>query len=148
MIKINWGYRVTLLYVGFVGLIAYLMVRSFGEKVDLVTPEYYAEELKYQDRIESIQRNNALENPVAIHLTADAVEIQFPESFKGRGLEGTIQLFRPSDTNLDRTYPIQPDPSNSQQVGAGEITPGLYHVRVEYQLDGLSHYTEKKLIVR
>ncbi|MBL0070976.1 MAG: FixH family protein [Bacteroidetes bacterium] len=58
--KISWGYRVMFLYIGFAGLIIYFVTRSINEKVDLVTPDYYAQELKFQDKIESINRNNEL----------------------------------------------------------------------------------------
>ncbi len=42
----NWGYRVALLYISFAGLIIFLVTKSVNEKVDLVTPDYYAQELK------------------------------------------------------------------------------------------------------
>lgn len=146
--KLNWGYRVTLLYIGFVGLIAYLMYRSINEKIDLVTPDYYAEELKYQDRIESVNRNNALETPVAITLSDNGVLVSFPESFKDRKLEGTIHLFRPSDNTLDLSFPIKTDTNMSQSIGESAMKPGLYHVQVDYLVDGESYYTEKKLVVK
>ncbi|HEX5001322.1 MAG TPA: FixH family protein [Bacteroidia bacterium] len=145
--KINWGYRVTLLYIGFVGLISYLMYRSMHEKVDLVTDQYYSEELKYQTRIESKKRNNALQSPVTITLNDQAVTVHFPEDFKQKKLIGSIRLFRPSDSSLDRSYPIQPDAAFNQTILTSELKKGLYHLQIEYQLNGESYYAEKKLVV-
>jgi len=145
--KINWGYRITLLYIGFVGLISYLMYRSMHEKVDLVTDQYYAEELKYQDRIESKKRNNALPSPVTVSISDHAVIVHFPEVFKEKKLYGSIMLFRPSDSDLDRSYPIEPDATFNQTILTSELKKGLYHLQIEYQLNGESYYLEKKLVV-
>jgi len=40
----NWGLKITLLYVGFVAMILTLVFKASGEKVDLVTKDYYAQE--------------------------------------------------------------------------------------------------------
>lgn len=145
--KINWGYRIALLYIGFVGLIAYLITRSINEQIDLVTPDYYAQELKYQEKIESIERNNRLEHPVSIKLTGDGIRVGIPAGPEGKSATGSILLFRPSDKSKDRTYEITAETDNQQLIPIADLERGLYRVQVNYVIDGKNHFTEKQVVI-
>jgi hypothetical protein len=145
--NINWGYRVALLYIGFVGLIVYLITRSVNEQIDLVTPDYYAQELKYQEKIESIERNNNLKQPVSIELTGTGISVGLPSGDEGKSITGSILLFRPSDKSKDRTYEITAKPGHSQLIPIADLEHGLYRVKVNYTIEGDNHYTEKQVVV-
>ena len=54
-------------YIGSVGLILTLVFMSYGQKVELVSADYYAQELKFQDKIDAT--NNAKTLSVGIHYT-------------------------------------------------------------------------------
>jgi hypothetical protein len=146
--KLNWGYRVAILYAGFAGLIIYFVTRSINEKIDLVTPDYYAQELKYQDKIESTNRNNSLEQPLTIGLTDAGISVKFPLEMKGKNITGSILLFRPSDNTKDRTIAINTGAGFEQLIPSTELAKGMYRVKVEYQSDGISYYAEKQIVVR
>ncbi|HMT29420.1 MAG TPA: FixH family protein [Bacteroidia bacterium] len=146
--KISWGYRVTILYLGFVGLIAYFVTRSMNEKIDLVSTDYYAQELKYQDKIESIERNNALNQPTLINYGPDGIEVIFPQELKNTSLKGTIHLFRPSDDTKDLAIEIKPDNNLVQRISAVDLVKGMYRVKVEYTSGEQNYFTEKQIVVR
>lgn len=146
--KISWGYRVTILYVGFAALIIYFVTRSVNEKVDLVTPDYYAQELKYQDKIESITRTNELANSMVIDYNETGLNLLFPSDFKGKKIEGNIHLFRPSDNSKDVNIIIATDGNLAQNVSTEDLTKGLYRVKVDYTVDGASYYSEKQIVIR
>lgn len=146
--KINWGYRVAILYIGFAGFIIYFVTRSMNEKIDLVTTDYYAQELKYQDKIESTNRNNSFEQPLTINFNDAGIAVKFPIELKGKSITGSILLFRPSDNNQDKTIVINPDAAFEQLIPASDLAKGMYRVKVEYQSDGINYYTEKQIVVR
>ena len=60
----NWGYKILFVYIAFVAGILAMVFGSSSQKVDLVTPDYYAKELKYQDKIDELGRVAALSAPV------------------------------------------------------------------------------------
>ena len=136
------------LYIGFVGLIVFFVSKSMNEKVDLVATDYYAQELKYQDKIESIQRNNDLSVPALIDYNETGINVIFPLELKGTGIKGNIHLFRPSDSGKDKSYEIKTDDNNSQLIPSGEIGKGMYRVQIAYEAAGKSYYTEKQIVVR
>jgi hypothetical protein len=146
--KINWGYRVAILYIGFAGLIIYFVTRSMNEKIDLVTKDYYAQELKYQDKIESSNRNNSLDQPLSIEMTDAGIVVKFPNDMEGKKITGSILLFRPSDNTKDKTIAITPNTKFEQLIPNTELAKGMYRVKVEYQTDGVDYYSEKQIVVR
>ncbi|MBL0343537.1 MAG: FixH family protein [Bacteroidetes bacterium] len=146
--KINWGYRVAILYIGFVGLIIYFVTRSMNEKVELVSTDYYAQELKYQDKLESIERNNDLQQPTLINYDERGLTVSFPSELKGGDIKGNIHLFRPSDDTKDVLIEIKTDETMVQYIPTENLFKGMYRVKVDYTAGGHSYFTEKQIVVR
>jgi len=146
--KLNWGYRVALLYIGFTGLIIYLVTMSMNQKIDLVAKDYYAQELKYQDKIESTNRNNLLDQPLSIELNDSGIKIKFPKTLEGTQITGSILIFRPSDNTKDKTFAINPGADLEQIIPASELIKGMYRIKVEYQSAGNNYYSEKQIVVK
>ena len=48
--KLNWGYKIAIFYILFVVGIVFLVFKASNQKVDLVTADYYGEEVRYQGR--------------------------------------------------------------------------------------------------
>ncbi|MBL7913828.1 MAG: FixH [Bacteroidetes bacterium ADurb.Bin397] len=146
--KISWGYRVMFLYVGFAGLIIYFVTRSMNEKVDLVTPDYYAQELKFQDKIESINRNNDLNQALGIEYSDAGIIITYPTDLQNKTITGAINIFRPSDKSKDQTIEITPDKEMKQTINTASLSKGMYRIKVDYEVDGSGYYSEKQIVIR
>ncbi|MBK7967565.1 MAG: FixH family protein [Bacteroidetes bacterium] len=146
--KISWGYRVMFLYIGFAGLIIYFVTRSINEKVDLVTPDYYAQELKFQDKIESINRNNELSSALGIDYSDAGIIITYPTDLRGKTISGAINIFRPSDKSKDQSIEISPDKEMKQIISTASLSKGMYRIKVDYEVDGAGYYTEKQIVIR
>ena len=74
-VKLNWGTRITVLYLGFVALIVFLVAGSMRQSFDLVSPDYYQKELEYQSVIEAGKNQAAVSSPVKVIPNADFVMI-------------------------------------------------------------------------
>lgn len=61
MKKLNWGWRISILYSGFVVFMLFMVFKTTTVKDDLVTPDYYAKELEYQQHIDKQERANQLD---------------------------------------------------------------------------------------
>ncbi len=144
----NWGYRVAILYISFAGLIIFLVTKSFRVDVDLVAPDYYAQEVKYNGKMESIERNNNLSTPTMIYCDNEGIRVEFPSDFETSGITGSINIFRPSDKSLDFTIDIAPVEGNLQIIPPSDLAKGMYRVKVDYQYENESYYTEKQVVVR
>ncbi|MBC8401319.1 MAG: FixH family protein [Candidatus Marinimicrobia bacterium] len=137
---------ITLFMVLNVAFVIYTHTLSFG----LVSENYYADELAYQDQIDRIERTNALPQPVKVKFSpASGVMVSFPVLFEPATVEGTIKLFRPSDKRLDRRFPISLNREGVQYIPAANLpVPGLWKVKIFWQSEGIEYYLEEELILQ
>jgi hypothetical protein len=57
---ISWGIKIAMLYCGFVALIIIMVSMAMNQKIDLVSKDYYEQELNYQKKIDKTNRSHAL----------------------------------------------------------------------------------------
>ena len=55
----SWGTKIAFLYLSFATMIGVMVYKSVTQSVDLVAPNYYEQELKYQDKIDGINNLSA-----------------------------------------------------------------------------------------
>jgi nitrogen fixation protein FixH len=117
--------------------------------VDLVSKDYYEEEIAYQDQIDKLKRTKALGDVMLVY-KAEVKEIllQMPATYKGKSLSGTITLFRPSDDKLDKQIPLQLGRDQSQLIEAAALESGIWKVRVNFSAGDETYYTEKTIQIR
>ena len=144
IIKLNWGARIALLYVGFVLLIATLVVSSMRQSFDLVTPDYYDQELKYQDVIDAGKNQATLSAPVALEATEQVIHIRFPDEFRGNTLKGTVQFYSPVNSTWDKKFDIVAM-ENAMSVPRTAIRATNYKVKITWEAAGKQYYQESEL---
>lgn len=142
----NWGSKILIVYVAFVAGIVFMVFKSSIQSNDLVTTDYYAKELKYQDKIEEIKRTDALSEPVTYSIKDDAINIVFPKDFAGKQLSGEAVLYCPSDEKKDikKNFSLKDE---SLQVKIPADRKGLYELHLSWQDAGVNYYFEKKIII-
>ena len=116
---------------------------------DLVRPDYYAEELRFQKQMERVQRTRNLNTRASIVYdgTAQKVYIQIPEEHAGKVSEGIIHLSRPSDAKLDRNLPLALAPDGKQQIDATQLATGLWKVRVFWTFNNEEFFHDDLIVV-
>ena len=144
IVKMNWGARIALLYIGFVAIIVTLVVGSMRQSFDLVAPDYYSQEIKYQQVIDAGKNQAALSSPVALHADASNVTIEFPADFKGKEIAGEIDFYSPVSTAMDKHVPIQVS-NNLMTVSRTLLHNTAYNVKMSWKADGKDYYQETAL---
>lgn len=142
--KIGWGTRIAFLYGGFVVLIAMLVTGSMRQDYDLVSNDYYQQELEYQKKIDAGKNQAALSAPVHLHANNANVILKFPGEFIGKRLSGTVQFYSPADATFDKSFEISAD-SNSMYVSRHDLYKASYKVKINWQADGKSYYQESAI---
>jgi hypothetical protein len=138
----NWGIRITVLYLGFVALIMSLVFLSMNQKMDLETNEYYEKELHYQDRINTIDRTQALEEPLSWEIDQQTLALQFPSLMRGKTTSGSIYFLRPSDAALDKTFKLPADTALGRNIPLESLRKGVYKLQIDWEADGEQYYNE------
>jgi hypothetical protein len=142
----NWGYKILFVYIVFVAGMLWMVFKSSNQKIDLVTKDYYAKELAYQQRIDETKRTRMLSVPVRITEKNRGIEIVFPAEFTNKKIKGTVKLYFPADENLDTMQGFETTVT-LVLLPFSKANTHLHYVQVSWEADGLAYYFEQKIIL-
>jgi len=142
----NWGIKILIVYVAFIAGILFMVFRSSEQKSDLVTTDYYDKELKYQDKINEMNRVSALSAPVEYLVKNDSLVISFPKDFAGKKLTGEAVLYCPSDENKDvkKDFSLQDQPL---LMLLPAVNNRVYELHLSWRDGGVAYYYEQKIFI-
>ena len=144
--KITWGHKITAVYLLFVAGIVFLMVKANSERYDMVTNDYYAEELKYQQVIDEAANANALSAPVTVEKNETSITVRFPDEMKGKKIDVDFYLYCPADDKKDLRKSFTIDTPVFDQPLL-EYKKGMYDLKLSWTADGKKYYTERKIFL-
>ncbi len=142
--KMNWGARIALLYSGFVVLIAILVIGSMRQSFDLVTPDYYQQEIKYQNVIDAGKNQAGLSTAVSLSANEQVVTFNFPAEFTGKTVTGEVQFYSPVKSAWDRKIALNVV-NNTMQVSRAQLMRTGYNVKINWTCDGKPYYQESQI---
>jgi len=142
--KINWGTGIVigfLLFIGFIMFMVVSMMTSDKYNHDLVTEDYYKEELVYQKEIDAEQNGNQLSENISIRNSKQGITISFPQNIKYQDIKGTVSFYRPSNKKLDFDIPISLK-KHTIFVSDKQLVEGRWDIKVDWTYQGV-HYLYK-----
>lgn len=145
--KINWGTGIVLAFIGFISFIMYFIITmNVNNKYDhdLVSEDYYADELKYQGDIDKLKNAKNLEENISIKRTAEGLKIQFPADANFKDITGKVFLYRPSNKQLDFEISISLSNSNLL-IPDKRLVDGRWNIKVDWQYNGKSYLFKESI---
>ena len=116
-------------------------------RADLVAPDYYEQEVRYQAQMERVQNAQPIAaTAVSYNAAAKTILVSLPPS-SGNAVTGTIQLYRPSEAALDRKLTLSLNPDGNQTIDASKLKPGLWKVRVSWTAARQDYYVDQKIVI-
>jgi len=139
-----WPYGLTIVIFLYVGWLLFFIVFSNTQKADFVEDNYYQKGLDYQQQIDRMQRTKELNGDVQlVFKPRQKLQVRLPVPAE----QGTIALYRPANSRLDRRYELQTDADNQQELDISGLQKGKWIVKIVWQSGGASYYFEHTLIV-
>lgn len=142
----NWGNKLLLVFVLFAGLIGTLVYKAVNTRFDLVSKDYYKQELRYQQRIDGMANVARTGSPV-IEQNDAAVIVTMPESFKGLPVKGEAWFYRKSNADADIKIALNLDAEGMQVINKKLLFKGPYQLKLDWVAEGRTYYVEKELQV-
>jgi len=142
--KFNWGWGIAVLYCSFAVLIGVLVVSSNRQKFDLVSNDYYGEEIAYQKIIEGGKNQASLSVPIAVQTNDAFVTIAFPPEFKDKGITGKVDFYCPINSEWDYSMKIGEN-GYSLNVDRKKLRNTKYTVKINCTVDGKNYYQESDI---
>ena len=146
-VKLNWPTGIILSLVAFI-----IFILSFVYKAtfipaynhQLVSDEYYNDELNYQEEIDKLKRASKLDKNVSIKKVVTGLLIEFPSEFNFNQIKGTISFKRLSNRTIDFSIPIALD-SNQFLLKDETLVDGRWDVKIEWMVDSKAYLFKEKI---
>lgn len=143
----NFGNKLLLVFAVFAGLLSYMTYRCFAVPVDLVSKEYYKDEISYQDIIDGTKNANTLSGKTSVEANGKEVIVQLPSEMKGHLVKGTILFYSPSHIENDRYVSLITDNDAKQLIDVTTLKKGNYIVKIDWKENKNHYYTERALTI-
>lgn len=145
-INFHWGWGISIAIALFMISFSTLVVSAIRQNVELVAPDYYDQEVRYQARIDQIANARALDNPVRISQPAPST-VLLAYTADVQGATGQIAFFRPSDAKLDFVVDMQTG-DTAQQIRDTHLIRGLWRIKITWEKAGKAYYHEQPLVIQ
>jgi hypothetical protein len=144
-----WPYAIIAWFVFFGGSAAAFVAFALRHPMDLVRPDYYEQELRYQDQIEREQRTARLGRPVRIAYdpAMRRLHLQLPAPAGATAATGVIHCYRPANAAEDRRVELQLDSRGRQWIDVSTMSGGLWRIRLHWVMDGEEFSWEESVVL-
>ncbi|MDV7188412.1 FixH family protein [Lutibacter sp. TH_r2] len=145
--RISWPMGITIALVAFV-----IFILSFVFKVtfldeynhQLVSEDYYKDELNYQQEIDKLNNAVELKQNVLIEKTVEGLSIIFPSEFNPKEITGKIYFQRLSNSKIDFELPIKLE-TNTVLIKNQDLVEGKWNVKIEWKAKEKEYLLKQKI---
>lgn len=134
-IKLNWPTGIVIAIISFMVFILSFVYKSIALEEyqhELVSEDYYKDELHYQEEINKLNNANGLDKNIEITNSSEGITLTFPEDIPQESISGIITFQRLSNQKLDFSEEIKLT-DHKQLISESKIVPGKWIVRIEWK---------------
>lgn len=140
----SWGNKLIIVFIVFAALMATLVYKATQTKFELVSKDYYQDELRYQDKIDGAA-NAALEAPISIQVNDEIISIEFPDAQKNANITGEAWFYCSADATKDKRFVLSVDSTGIQRIERKGLQKGDYQVKISYEINQKKYYVAQQL---
>ena len=142
--KINWGYKIIIVYSVFVIGMLTLVFLASKENKDLVSENYYEEEIKYQHIIDESANTASLSSAPVINRNKNMVYITFPEEFTNEKTDGEWVLYYAADKSKDIQGKLNVI-NGKYSIELPDFATGTYQLKLNWRAAEKNYYFEEAI---
>ncbi|MFY7899956.1 MAG: FixH family protein [Chitinophagaceae bacterium] len=143
---ISWGNILLVAFLLFIALMVVMVYNAVNTTYDLVSKDYYKEELRYQDKIDGVTNALKLGN-VHVQQTANNIIIQLPNEVTATSINGSVLLYCKTDANKDKKFILNTNNQNVFSISKKGIVKGEYQLQIQWTALDKQYYVEKIITV-
>lgn len=142
--KFSWGHGIVLALGSFIAFILFMiLIFPNGQKnSELVSDDYYHDELTYQTVIDSKKNADLLAEKPTFQQMPSGIKILFPEKDLPENGKVNFELYRTDDSNLDVKKELSLDKANAILIPAKVISKGSYTLKIKWQQNKIPYQVD------
>lgn len=137
-ITFNWGTGISIAIVCFMVFILSFVYRSVvmdEYQHELVSEDYYKDELHYQEEIDKMENANKLDQDVKLVNSPEGIRIVFPEDMNPEDIRGTVVFKKLDNKKLDLTLDLDLE-GHELLIPAERLVQGKWMVQIDWKHQG------------
>lgn len=146
--KLNWGTGIVIAFIGFISFIMYFVINMNTDKKldhDLVTEDYYKQELKYQNDIDKEKNAKTLSANLKWQKTENGMLISFPENLEPSNISGKVFLYRPSNKQLDFETTISLS-NHNLLIPDKRLLDGRWNIKIDWSYKDTNYLYKEEIL--
>lgn len=141
----NFGKGIVIAFVFFALFIGTLVFICIKQDINLVSVNYYQEELAHGQKMIQIANSKDLVSEPIISVVDNHIEVDFQQFDELE--EGELKLIRPSDVKLDQKFALHTSTEHQQKFVIQNWERGLYRASMRWTMNGKEYYFEKLIVI-
>ncbi|MEK6782412.1 MAG: FixH family protein [Bacteroidota bacterium] len=141
----DFGKGIIVAFISFAVFIGVLVVVCVRQDVNLVSANYYQEELAHSEKMDQIKNTNLLQERPQISLSENQIELHFSRFQEVE--KGELTFMRPSDGRLDLHFKIESTHNNVQVFSLDGFAKGQYRAQFKWSMEGKDYFYEKIIVI-
>jgi nitrogen fixation protein FixH len=135
---------------GFIGMILFMSVMvylSIKQNFDMVSKNYYEEELQFQNKIDATQNAIPYDAAFKINQQNKNIALQIPESLAKDIKKAEVVFYCLSNSKLDKTIALQANATGLYAINAQAWEAAHYKVKISIATAQQDYYKELALSI-
>ncbi len=139
----NWGKGIALTLALFIGFIMYMVIQQMSTNIDLVSEDYYIQEINYSSELDAINRDKGFIHRPKISQTESHLVVKLPEDYTLT--EVTIYLRRPNNKKKDQKFSVK----NTKMfiLEKDKLDKGNYQIVITYTIKNELYIQKKEIFI-
>jgi FixH protein len=146
--NITWGDKLIIVFLVFGSMMTYMVCRSFGTRVDLVSNEYYNDELEYQQLIDGAQSASQTRSGPELVFAGRKVTVNPVDTFTLITGKGTAWFYCVSDSDKDQKVSLKQNITTTGALAEVFLKEGSYIAKLRWSTSQGNFYSEQKFTVK
>lgn len=143
----TWGNKLIIVFILFAVLMSTLVYNCMNQNFELVSKDYYNDELRYQDKIDGVNNANKL-TTVQIGQTGEEVCVQLPKELNGLATSGQLWFYCVTNASNDRKIPVVVNEDGKMLIDKRKLAKTNYQLKLNWQTGNDKFYNEQSLLVK
>ena len=139
----NWGKGIALTLGAFIVFIMYMVIQQMSTRIDLVSDDYYIQEMNYSSELKAINRDRGFVNRPEVSQTEKHLVIQLPADFDLQKV--SVHLRRPNNEEDDQQFSVEG--TKMFIIEKDKLIEGNYQIVISYTIDDIQYIQKKDIVI-
>lgn len=145
--KFNWGTGILIFLILFLIACAIFITFAMRQRVELVHEDYYERGVDHSSQMEVEKRSAPYQDAIKAVQIEGNLRISMADSIAVRSDSARIQLYRPSDNQLDKNMSYEPA-RGMLLISREDLRPGRYILKLSWYSEGLKYEIDRTLNIQ